>query len=383
MRTRRLLPILAAASLAGCAAPDAPDAVSASDAASSSAIVVGQAHILRKTDPSAPPAPRFAAPQLQYYGGHVIPNVHVIPVFWTSGVDATTKSQISGFFSAVGDSRYMDWLQEYDTNVTPVGGGNGTNQHIGRGDVGSTVTITPAFTGTTVDDTDIATEINAQINAGVLPAPDDDTLYMTYFPPGYTITLGGSQSCSTFCAYHNTFLRGGTRSVFYGVMPDLALTGPCGFGCGSSLTSFDNLTSVSSHEMIEAVTDAEIGLVTGNTLGPPAAWYDPQGTDGEIGDICNGQPDTIAGYTVQQEWSNHNANCITFDPTVPTPTPTPTPPPPTPTPNPTSTPKKGGVNGLKDQIGCSVGDLGSASGALGSLAALGLAMAVIRRRRRS
>jgi hypothetical protein len=85
-------------------------------------------------------------------------------------------------------------------------------------------------------------------------------------------------------------------------------------GCGNG-TRYQNETSVSSHELIEAVTDAEVGLAT--TSAPPLAWYD--NTNGEIGDICNAQQATVTGgdsrtYTVQREFSNLQNNCVVGGP---------------------------------------------------------------------
>ncbi|HVO31560.1 MAG TPA: hypothetical protein VMV18_12525, partial [bacterium] len=237
---------------------------------------------------------------LNYYGGHVISNARVVVVFWGSNVNSTTQSKIGDFFSSVLDSPYMDWLSEYDTNVS-----GGTNQHIGRGTFAGAVTITPSHTGSSIDDTQIQSELNSQISAGKLPAPDADTIYMTYFPKGISITQGGSQSCVQFCAYHGTFKRSG-KSTFYGVMPDMSAGSGCDSGCGSNAATFDNLTSASSHEMIEAVTDAEIGLAT--SVGKPMAWYDS--TNGEIGDICNAKDGKVGSYTVQKEWSNSSGSCI-------------------------------------------------------------------------
>ena len=240
------------------------------------------------------------AVHLNYYGGHVIPNVKVVSVFWGPNVNSTTTSQIGGFFSSVTNSPYFDWLSEYDTTIS-----GGTNQHIGRGNYYGAVTIAPSTSSTSIDDSQIQSEINSQISAGHLPAPDANTLYMTYFPHGTTITQGGSQSCVQFCAYHGTFTRSGS-SVYYGVIPDLYAGSGCDTGCGSSTNLFNNVTSVTSHEMIEAVTDAEIGLAT--QIGPPIAWYDTN--QGEIGDICNGEQGTVAGYTVQKEWDNATSSCI-------------------------------------------------------------------------
>ncbi len=84
----------------------------------------------------------------------------------------------------------------------------------------------------------------------------------------------------------------------------------CDTGCGGS-SVFNNQTSVASHELIETITDAEVGLAS--VVGPPLAWYDS--ANGEIGDICNGQQGSIVGgdgrtYTVQKEWSNGSNACI-------------------------------------------------------------------------
>ncbi len=68
-----------------------------------------------------------------------------------------------------------------------------------------------------------------------------------------------------------------TKFLYYGIMPD-AGTGNCLYGCGSSST-FGNICSVSSHELIEAVTDPGVGLAT--SYGYPLAWY--EATYGEIG----------------------------------------------------------------------------------------------------
>ena len=69
--------------------------------------------------------------------------------------------------------------------------------------------------------------------------------------------------------------------------------------------------SVSSHELVEAVTDPQVGIAT--SLSYPLGWYDA--TNGEIGDICNQQHGTINSggqtFTVQLEWSNSEGACST------------------------------------------------------------------------
>jgi hypothetical protein len=61
-------------------------------------------------------------------------------------------------------------------------------------------------------------------------------------------------------------------------------------GCTGNLTPFDALTSTSSHELCEAITD---------TI-PGQGWYDDLNNE-EIGDICTWQTKKIGDYTVQLE----------------------------------------------------------------------------------
>lgn len=256
----------------------------------------------------------FSGHHLNYYGGRVISNVQVAVVFWTNVVDATTQSQIGGFYTTITDSAYMDMLSEYDTvGLTGFADGLlGSNQLIGHGTAIGPYTITPTLnTTTTVDDNAIVAELQAQIAAHNLPDPQLDgagnvnTLYMVYFPAGYTITTPFGNSCQPggFCGYHGTYVNN-RLSIPYGVMPDLAGS-ICNTGCGSG-TTFQNLTSVSSHELAESITDTEVGIPLDITR--PLAWYDP--ASGEIGDICNHQHAILSGYTVQTEWSNLNNACI-------------------------------------------------------------------------
>ena len=290
--TLRSFVLWAAVVCAGCGSKMDRSTARASEGLAEPELELGTPHLMPL---GVEPRAAIPAPHLNYYGGAVLSNVAVVVVFWGPNVAVTTRSQIGGFYSAVTNSAYFDWLTEYNTPT----------QIIGRGSLRSTVTITPLHTSQLIDDTDIQAELNSQISASALPAPDANTLYMVYFPPGIVITEGGYTSCVDFCAYHGTFRRSGS-STFYGVMPDMGPGTGCATGCGGDPTPFNNLTSVSSHEMIESVTDAEVGLAT--VLGPPLAWYDP--TYGEIGDICNAQQGTIAGYVVQQEWSNTAGACI-------------------------------------------------------------------------
>ena len=232
-----------------------------------------------------------SAGYLTYRGGPVISNVKIVTIFWTSAVKFQTE--INAFYTAVTDSPYFDWLAEYNTPT----------QKIGRGQLLATY-VDPIQSSTYVQDNEVAAEIKKLIGAGKVPANDADTLYMVYFPPGVTIGMGGSESCSSFCAFHSSDTYKG-KNFYYGVMPYLG--GGCDGGCGQG-TIFQNTCSASSHEMIEAVTDAAVG-------NGDLAWYDD--SQGEIGDICNQDEGVVAGFTVQAEWSNKHGGCITTDPNAP------------------------------------------------------------------
>jgi hypothetical protein len=303
-------------------APDEQDAQKAAMDSTLKAVAFQpgtQVHKLPMTDAKAQAqiTPNLAANMLQYYGGRVISNVKVVQVLYGSGtyIPEVSGANMGNFYGQAANSAHMDWLTEYNT----AGHSPGTNQSIGRGTFQSKVQITPsaAHNGSTIDDSAIQAEIAAQISAGTLPAATTDsggnvnTIYMVNFPQGKTITQGGSNSCQSggFCAYHGTFAMG-SQHLYYGVLPDMGPSSGCATGCGSS-SAFNNQTSVASHELIEAVTDAEVGLAT--VVGPPLAWYNT--SQGEIGDICNAQQGTIVGtdgvtYTVQKEYDNATGTCI-------------------------------------------------------------------------
>lgn len=277
-------------------------------------------------DPNATPGPvGFAAPagaHLSYFGGPIISNVQVIQVLYGSGsynsqVAGNTSPTMGNFFADITSTGLISLLQQYNT---PVSGGTG--QTFGNGTFAGLFQIVPAAgnNGSTITDTQIQSELLSQITAGHLPAPVNDaagnpnTLYMIYFPPGKTISQGGSNSCQAggFCAYHGTTSNlFNSKHVLYGVLPDMQAGSGCSTGCGTS-TVFGNYTSVTSHELVEAMTDADVGIAT--TFSAPLAWYDM--TNGEIGDICNGQQGSYTAngttYTIQLEFSNSANNCVNF-----------------------------------------------------------------------
>ena len=141
-----------------------------------------------------------------------------------------------------------------------------------------------------VEDADIQRFVQEEIASDpAVPQPTANSLYFVFLPPGVTVGLDGGSSCVSFCGYHSAI----DDKVFYAVMP----YPDCG-GCTGGLTVFDALTSTSSHELCEAITDPV----------PGRGWYDDQ--NGEIGDICAWQTKRLGDYLVQLEWSNQQGKCI-------------------------------------------------------------------------
>ena len=224
-----------------------------------------------------------AAPaQLTYRNGPMLSSVAVVTIFWGAGWANDPLRQLAanlnGFFTYVLTSPLMDQLSEYDVQ----------GYAVGHGSLAATATITSADPPAMLDDAAIQSFLQAQIAANVVPAPLANTLYFVYLAPGVAVTMGGGQSCQSFCGYHEQI----NGQIFYGVMPY-----PDCAGCLGSLADLDALTSTSSHELCEAITDPI----------PGQGWYDDN--NGEIGDICAWQTKRLGNYQVQLEWSNKNGAC--------------------------------------------------------------------------
>lgn len=254
--------------------------------------------LLQVQFPKANNVVNTAGNPLLYYGGPVISNVKVFTVFWNDRVSPQVKSGITDFYRAYVDSQHMDWLNEYATNVKAVDGRAGTGQTIGRGQVLGEKTIKPSVTSKKITDLQIQQELLRNIDAGVLPRPDQNTVYMTHFSKDIQISIEGMTSCFAFGGYHYAFKSEKYGDIFYGVMPE------CSFNGGG----FDSITFVSSHELIEAVTDPF--PTPGSSPAYPQAWNAVDGN--EIADICATQ--TVfktpkADYTISMEWSNSRSRC--------------------------------------------------------------------------
>jgi hypothetical protein len=232
---------------------------------------------------AAPADAAAAAAHLTYRNGPLLTAVQVFTVFWGSswqqGSNDALVKQINQFFDFILTSQLIDQLGEYSAPGQAIGHGS----HIG-----TTIVNSPEPSGT-VQDSAIQQMLQQEIGAGTLPPTNRNTLYFVYLPNGVQVVQGGSASCQSFCGYHDSF--GG--NVYYAVMPY-----PGCSGCTGGLAVVDALTSTSSHELCEAITDPI----------PGQGWYDD--THGEIGDICAWKTRVLGNYTIQLEWSNKAGACI-------------------------------------------------------------------------
>jgi hypothetical protein len=226
------------------------------------------------------PAPE---PKLTYRGGPLLTSVEVFTVFrgswWQTGDGASLVTELNGFFDYVLASELLDQLGEYSVSGHAIGHGSR---------VGTSTIVEPA-PAASISDAEIQSTLQQLIGAETIPGQTANTLYFLYLPPNVSVTQGGSRSCQAFCGYHNAT----SSDVYYAVMPY-----PGCAGCAGGLALLDALTSTTSHELCEAITDPV----------PGAGWYDDH--HGEIGDICAWQTRRLGGYTVQLEWTNRQNACV-------------------------------------------------------------------------
>ena len=225
-----------------------------------------------------------ATANLTYRGGPLLSNAQVFTAFWGTAWQQSPQSnsiqQLNGFFDYILTSSLIDQLAEYSTPT----------QTIGHGSRIATATVTTSDPGQSVTDAAIQNMLQNEIaNNAAFPQPTSNTLYFVYLPPGVVVVQGGTSSCQSFCGYHDAI----NGQIYYGVMPY-----PDCAGCLGGLAAFDALTTTTSHELCEAITDPV----------PGQGWYDD--TNGEIGDICAWRTKQVGNYTVQQEWSNKAGSCI-------------------------------------------------------------------------
>ncbi|KAJ3231863.1 hypothetical protein HDU81_003476 [Chytriomyces hyalinus] len=230
-------------------------------------------------------------PVVPYLNGPVLGNVEISPIFFNAS--ATFQSDMISYYTFLPTSSYMTTLLEYNTPSQTIGYGKFMTSFSEFG------YIKPKLS----DSADIQPYLRNLVFNGTI-SPNANSYYPVHLSPGVSITHSvNGQSCVDFCGYHGFIyvadISTTTDYLIYGVMPDLS--GACKYSCGDG-TTLQNLQSVSSHEVVEAITDP---LLDG--------WWHP--TYGEVGDLCNAIKGTIPDstgklVTVQRVWSNRDSKCV-------------------------------------------------------------------------
>lgn len=223
------------------------------------------------------------AEQITYHNGPVIRNVETTPVFlgsqWQGSTLNPITSQLEAFFESFVSSVSLTALVEYSA-------GGWT---IGKGSSNPMVLLPDAAIGNEIDDSQIQAILTKAIGDGRLPQINPNSLYVMFLPDGTTVTAPGvGASCVGNCGYHFN-----VNGVPYAVLPY-----PSCSGClPQGLNTFAALTSTTSHEICEAIT---------NPLG--TGWY-RDSDQSEIGDLCAWKTKIMNGYVVQEIWSNSAGGC--------------------------------------------------------------------------
>ena len=221
-----------------------------------------------------------------FHGGAVLQSVEAQAVYlgsdWQTTASLTTQTgQFDTYLNTLVSGQYMDMLTNAGYGV---GRGTSTTGSIDNISLSKTSGIT---------DASIQSDIQAMIKSNQLQTPDANRLYVVYVEPGVVVYDGSSSSVNTFLGYHGAFggktATGAAADIHYAVLPYPGGVNPTPGSQGFS-TAFDELTTVVSHEVAEAVTDPNVNY---KALG----WYDDQ-KNGEIGDLTR-QTVVWSGYVVQ------------------------------------------------------------------------------------
>lgn len=266
--------------------------------------VLGVVSALRAVEVAAAPG-QPAFPGFVYNGGAVVAIPAVFTSYWGAlWSDADHQSAAQRLNLYVQDllaSNFMNVLSQYG-----VGSGAGSGQFMAA-------SFLPNVANQLAD-SDIQNAIQQAINAGQIPEPpaNNTSQALVIFldentevdDPNLGIVMCEPQGDTAF-GYHNNFTTAAGNPFYYGVIPaldDACLQNSCpGGGCSldPSLSQEQRRTQVASHEFAEMLTDPA----------PPTGWYDQNDPNsGEVGDICNGESDTIVGasgntWTVQRIYS--------------------------------------------------------------------------------
>jgi hypothetical protein len=230
-----------------------------------------------------------SVPTVAYFGGAVLPHVEAQAIFcgsdWTNATYKPQAAYLDKYLGNIVNSSYMDMLQNE---------GYGAARGSSTTGVFDLVSINKNNYAT---DSQIRAEIQKEINQGKVQPPDSNRLYVFFVEDNVAVMNDHDNNATSqkdFLGYHTAFAgtdgKGGSADIRYAVIPYPG--GTVKNGQVQFLGTLPSLTTVTSHELAEAVTDADVGY---KKLG----WMDTK--LGEIGDISVGRVVYLNGYAVQRE----------------------------------------------------------------------------------
>ncbi|MFO1021078.1 MAG: hypothetical protein U0903_10330 [Planctomycetales bacterium] len=220
-----------------------------------------------------------------YHGGELLENVKVQGIYlgpnWsTDSLLQSQAAQFEQFLPTIVSGGYMDML----TNAGyKVGRGSAAPGVFDSLDLGS---------DQLVHDSEIREEIQTLITAGTVQAPDENQLYVVFVQQGVLVEKAGGTSANIFLAYHGGYAgttpAGKKADIHYAV---IVYPGGPNFTSQSQgfASDFDQMTSVTSHEIAESATDPNVNY-------KKRGWYDDRQRL-EIADLARSQTD-FQGYRV-------------------------------------------------------------------------------------
>ena len=274
----------------------------------------------------------LAVPLVTDHGGSILQNIQVETVYWNWNTPAlkAMANQLNTFVGDVTNSPYWSGLAQYNV---------GSGSWAGEFDIAGAPPLTPNGFGGIPATTNANVEATLVASLGKgLPMPNpQSTLYLVYLPPGdpfnYTDGTGAFYAAASYPKPGNpsawTVLLGQhawniANNFAYAVIPYPGAVGG-GFSNPQSpdaTSTLSFLTAVSSHELVEAATDAK-AYINPNATTTAFGWYftppgkGPGWTGGgtEIGDPLTGNdvwmtmnnylnPAVSDTWFVQLFWSN-------------------------------------------------------------------------------
>jgi hypothetical protein len=220
----------------------------------------------------APPA--SASTRFVDHGGRVLSAAHVYLIYWgrywaPDRVASPTPDQITHALRTVLAGSYLSALTQY--------------HNIGPAVIGGSHVITTTDPPSRFTDEDIEAFLNTLFDAEVLPAPDDQAIYVVTIPPGIYTGEGDD-----LVGEHNYYRRDGHR-IHYAWTTDSEV--------------LEGATQTTTHEIVETVTDPEGTAI----LGTPGTCEGERWC--EIADICSDAA-KLNGVMVAPYWSNIAGRCV-------------------------------------------------------------------------